>query len=98
MTHSRRSPRPLGLALDHARDGWAPATLLGEIQTLWSDAVGAAIAAEAMPTGERNGTLTVGCSASVWAHELDLLAPVIIDRLNLSLRLGQVTKIRCVTR
>jgi predicted nucleic acid-binding Zn ribbon protein len=98
MTHSRRGPRPLDVALNRAREDWAPATLLGEIQTVWADVVGAAIAAEAAPSGERSGLLTVACSASVWAAELELLAPVIIERLNLSLSLGRVTKIRCVTR
>ena len=97
MAHSRRTPRPLGLALDRARASWAPETLLGEIQTVWPQAVGAMIAAEAAPTAERGGLLTVRCSASVWAQELDLMGPAIIEKLNTSLRLGRVSKIRCVT-
>jgi predicted nucleic acid-binding Zn ribbon protein len=97
MTHARRSPRPLGVALEHARGEWAPATLLGEIQSAWPGAVGALIAAEAMPITERAGVLTVRCSASVWAQELDLLGPTILAKLNAALRLGQVSKIRCVT-
>lgn len=97
MTRSRRTPRPLGFALDRARSGWAPETLLGEIQGIWQEAVGALIAAEAVPTAERGGLLTVRCSASVWAQELDLMGPAIIDKLNASLRLGRVSKIRCVT-
>ena len=98
MTHSRRSPRPLGFALDRARSGWAPDSLLGEIPSVWPGVVGAMIAAEAAPASERGGVLTVRCSASVWAQELDLLAPSIIDKLNAALRLGRVSKIRCVTR
>lgn len=97
MTHRRRSPRPLGLALSRAQSAWAPETLLGEVQTVWQDTVGPAIAAEATPRAERGGVLTVACSASVWAHELDLMAPAIIEKLNLNLRVGQLTKIRCVT-
>jgi predicted nucleic acid-binding Zn ribbon protein len=98
MTHSRRSPRPLGFALDRARGQWSPQTLLGEVQSVWAQAVGVEIAAEATPTAERGGVVTVACAASVWAQELDLLAPTIVARLNLSLTLGRVTKIRCVTR
>jgi predicted nucleic acid-binding Zn ribbon protein len=97
MTAYRRSPRRAGLALDHIRDELAPDTLLSEVQRAWRDAVGAAIALEAQPTRERTGVVTVCCSASVWAQELDLMAPVIVERLNQRLRSGQVSRLRCVT-
>jgi hypothetical protein len=97
MSHSRRSPRPLGLALDGAQKSWAPESLLGEIQSVWSGVVGPAIAAEATPVSERGGVLTVACTGSVWAQELDLLAPSIIGRLNGAVRLGRVARLRCVT-
>ncbi len=96
MSNWRRSPRPLGLALDGMRDELAPDTLLAEIQRIWPGAVGAAIAAEAAPTAERAGVLTISCSASVWAQELDLMGPVIVERLNGSLERGSVTRLRCV--
>ena len=96
MTHWRRSPRRLGLAVDGLRDELAPATLLGEVQQVWPDAVGAAIAAEAQPTAERGGVLTISCSASVWAQELDLMGPAIVERLNAALERGAVTRLRCV--
>jgi predicted nucleic acid-binding Zn ribbon protein len=96
VTHWRRSPRPLGLAVGGLRDELAPATLLGEVQQVWPDAVGAAIAAEAQPTGERGGVLTISCSASVWAQELDLMGPAIVERLNAALETGAVTRLRCV--
>jgi predicted nucleic acid-binding Zn ribbon protein len=91
----RRSPRPIGLALGPARDQWAPETLLAEVQRIWSDAVGPEIALEAKPASERGGVLTVSCSASVWAQELDLMAPVILGRLNGALRTGEVKRLRC---
>ena len=47
---------------------------------------GTAIAGEARPTAERGGDVTVSCSASVWAQELDLMAPAILERLNCALR------------
>jgi predicted nucleic acid-binding Zn ribbon protein len=92
----RRSPRPLSLALDRVRDDLAPQTLLADAQRAWPRAVGPAIAAEAQPTGERGGTLTISCSASVWAQELDLMAPAILERLNGLLGRGQITRLRCV--
>jgi predicted nucleic acid-binding Zn ribbon protein len=96
MSSRRRSPRPLGLAIDRVRDDLAPATLLAEVQSVWTEAVGEAIAAEARPTAERGGVLTISCSASVWAQELDLMGPAIVGRLNGSLDGGSVTRLRCV--
>jgi hypothetical protein len=97
MTPYRRSPRRATLALTHVRDELAPRTLLSEVQQSWREAVGPAIAAEAQPTRERGGVLTVACSASVWAQELDLMAPAIVGRLNGLLHSGQVSRLRCVT-
>ncbi len=97
MSPYRRSPRPLSQALAHVESTWAPQTLLAEVQRAWSDAVGEGIAAEAQATSERAGVLTVSCTASVWAHELDLMAPVILERLNAVLARGEITRLRCVT-
>jgi predicted nucleic acid-binding Zn ribbon protein len=97
MTPYRRSPRPMALALDRIRDELEPESLLAEVQRAWRDAVGAAIAQEAQPTGERAGVVTVSCAASVWAQELDLMAPAILERLNRLLRTGSVSRLRCVT-
>jgi predicted nucleic acid-binding Zn ribbon protein len=96
MTSYRPTPRRLTLALDHIRDEFAPATLLAEVQRAWREAVGAKIALEAQPTRERAGVVTVSCSSSVWAQELDLMAPEIIERLNQRLAAGSVARLRCV--
>jgi predicted nucleic acid-binding Zn ribbon protein len=97
MTRRRRSPRTLEMAMEQVRDELAPDTLLAEVQRIWGDAVGQAIAVEARPTAERGGALTVSCSAAVWAQELDLMAPVILQRLNERLGGGKLTRLRCVT-
>ncbi len=96
MTSYRRAPRSLAPALEVLRDAVAPATLLAEIQRVWPEAVGPAIAAEAVPTKERGGVLTVSCSASVWSQELDLMAPAILARLNELLDGAAVQRLRCV--
>jgi hypothetical protein len=41
--------------------------------------------------------LTVSCSASVWAQELDLMAPMLLARLNDLLPGAQLSRMRCVT-
>jgi predicted nucleic acid-binding Zn ribbon protein len=97
MTAYRRSPRPLALALDRVRDDLEPDSVLAEVQRVWRDAVGPAIAAEAAPTSERGGVVTISCSASVWAQELDLMSPAIVERLNHVLRTGRISRLRCVT-
>jgi predicted nucleic acid-binding Zn ribbon protein len=92
----RRGPRSLEAAFGELADELAPETMLAEVQRVWAKAVGEAIAAEAEPTAERGGVVTVSCSASVWAQELDLMAPQIVARLNARLARGSVQRLRCV--
>ena len=86
MTVHRRGPRPMTGALGRLADELAPQTLLADVQRAWPAVVGASIAAQAAPTAERGGVVTVSCSASVWAQELDLMAPQIVARLNADAR------------
>ncbi|MBV9818820.1 MAG: DUF721 domain-containing protein [Solirubrobacterales bacterium] len=97
MTRRRSAPRSLAGALGALSVQVAPQTLLADAQRVWPGVVGPAIAAAAQLTAERSGVLTVSCAASVWAQELDLLAPQIISRLNASLGpVPRVRKLRCV--
>ena len=97
MSHFRRSPRPVTLALEEIQAELAPETVLAEAQAAWGAAVGEAIAEQAQPVAQRGGVLTIACSASVWAQELDLMSTSIIERLNGALGGSQITRIRCVT-
>jgi predicted nucleic acid-binding Zn ribbon protein len=83
-------------ALALLADELAPETLLAEVQRVWPQVVGPSIAAQAQPTAERGGVVTVSCSASVWAQELDLMSVAIIERVNGALRFGAITRLRCV--
>jgi predicted nucleic acid-binding Zn ribbon protein len=96
MTRYRRAPRPLSPALDTLTQELAPETLLAAVQQVWGEAVGAMISAEAVPTSERGGVVTISCSAAVWAQELDLMAPKIIERLNQRLSGARIQRLRCV--
>jgi predicted nucleic acid-binding Zn ribbon protein len=95
MTH-RRSPRSMEAALTRLADELAPETLLAEVQRVWPGVAGPSIVAEAQPTAERGGVLTISCSASVWAQELDLMSVAILARLNEALASGAVSRLRCV--
>jgi predicted nucleic acid-binding Zn ribbon protein len=94
---SRRAPRPLAEALGPLQQALAPATLLAEAQRVWAEVAGPAIARQASPVAARGGVLTIACSASVWAQELDLMAPLLIERLNAALGGGEVQRLRCLT-
>ena len=97
MTTYRRSPRRLSLALDHIRDDLEPDTLLAEVQRAWpARGRHGDRRRKRSPRRERGGVVTVSCSASVWAQELDLMAPAILERLNGALRTGRVSRLRCV--
>jgi predicted nucleic acid-binding Zn ribbon protein len=96
MIHHRRSLRSMESALHALADELAPETLLADVQRAWPQTVGPEIAAEAQPTTERGGVVTIACSASVWAQELDLMAPQIIERLNQALGATSVQRLRCV--
>jgi predicted nucleic acid-binding Zn ribbon protein len=91
----RREPRPLSHAVAALADRLAPPTALADVQRVWPAAVGEAIAAEAHPTAEREGVLTVTCSSAVWAQELDLMGPEIAGRLNGALGRDLVRSVRC---
>ncbi len=97
MALHRRSPRSLSFALAPLADAVSPQTLLAEVQAAWPAAVGALVAQEARPVSERAGTLTVACSAAVWAQELELISEHIIVRLNAGLTKGRISDLRCVT-
>jgi predicted nucleic acid-binding Zn ribbon protein len=92
----RLAPRPIALALDGLRSEWEPDTLLAAVQRVWPSTVGETIAEAAQATAERGGVLTVACTAAVWAQELDLMAPTILERLNEALPRGGIERLRCV--
>ncbi|HEY8625338.1 MAG TPA: DUF721 domain-containing protein [Solirubrobacteraceae bacterium] len=96
MSPHRRGPRQLAGAFESLTRELAPQTLLAAVQRAWPEAVGPLIAAQAQPTAERRGVLTVSCSASVWAQELDLMAPDILELLNRRLDGAEVSRLRCV--
>ena len=51
------------------------------MQSAWAEVVGERIAAVASPVSERDGEVTVSCSDSVWAQELDLMQGQLLERL-----------------
>jgi predicted nucleic acid-binding Zn ribbon protein len=77
----RRAPRPATTALRSALGAAAPKTGLASLQAVWTELVGERIAAVAQPVSERGGEVTIDCSDSVWAQELDLMQGQLLTRL-----------------
>jgi predicted nucleic acid-binding Zn ribbon protein len=81
----RLAPRPLSEALAALTRQLEPQTPLARVQRAWRDTAGATVVEEAEPVSERAGTITVACRSAVWAQELSLLSPDLIERLNKAL-------------
>lgn len=81
----RAAPRPISFAVQALGTRLAPLGTLTRVQSAWSRLVGAEIAANASPTAERDGTLTVLCSAAVWAAELEMRGEELRELLNADL-------------
>jgi predicted nucleic acid-binding Zn ribbon protein len=93
----RRSPRPLSAALEAVTAELEPATTLAPVQAAWASVVGPVIAAHATPVGERAGVLEVVCDESVWAAELELMGPDLVNLLQAALGTHAITALRCRT-
>ncbi len=77
----RPAPRPASAAFRTALERAAPKTRLAAVQAVWAELVGERIADVARPVSERDGVVTVACSDSVWAQELDLMQEQLQQRL-----------------
>ena len=72
----------------------APATLLGDVQRVWEQAAGPAIAARGRAgRPSASGTVTLRCSSAVWMQEIDLMGPELVAQLNA--RSGRARAARC---
>ena len=91
----RREPRRAGVAVAALAERLAPQTVLAGVQRVWEEAVGEIVAAQAEPTGERDGVIVVTCASAVWAQELDLMGPDLVARLNALLEGAPVRALRC---
>ena len=93
-----REPRQIAEALARVTARAAPATTIARLQGCWESVAGPVTAAEAEPVSERAGVVTVACRSAVWANELELLAPGLVDGLNKALGADAVGSLRFVVR
>ncbi len=82
MTPRRvRSPSPLGVLLEGARDATAKAGGVVLDREGWRRAVGARIAARTEPGKLRGGVLTLHVASAAWAQELSFFTGELLGRL-----------------
>ena len=74
-------PKPIGAVLERALDPIAPLTTLAEVQRVWPSTVGPGIAAVTTVSEERDGTVTIECESAVWANELAMMGPQLLEKL-----------------
>jgi len=74
-------PKPIGDALGRALDPVAPMTTLAELQRIWPSVVGPGIEAVTTVSEEREGTVTIECESTVWANELEMMGPQLLEKL-----------------
>ena len=78
----RTLPDPIGPEVRRELDRFGPVGKMGELVSVWPEAVGAAIAANAWPARvARDGTLHVHTASSTWAFELAQLSDPVLSRL-----------------
>jgi predicted nucleic acid-binding Zn ribbon protein len=92
----RLAPRPLAVALEEVRRDASPTTLIAAVQTAWPGVAGEGLTNAAHPLSESAGVVTIACESGVWAHELELLGPDLLERLNAALAGPRVAKLRFV--
>lgn len=90
----RRAPRALSFAVERVAAGLEPATPLARVQGCWAESVGEVVSSEAQPVSERDGVVTVACKSSVWAQELELLGPELLEKVNAALGDRAVVQLR----
>jgi predicted nucleic acid-binding Zn ribbon protein len=85
------------MALATVTAGLEPASELAAVQAVWAQVVGAAIAAHATPVAQRGGVLEIDCDEAVWAAELELMGPDLVDQLEQSMGRRAIASLRCRT-
>jgi hypothetical protein len=81
LASGRRSPSPLGVLLEGARDASARAGGVVIDRVTWQRVVGTRIASRTEPGRLRSGVLTVHVATPAWAQELSFFTAEMLARL-----------------
>ena len=92
----RGRERPIADAVMRLAESLAPQTPLSKVERAWPTVVGHALAAHSKPASLKGSLLTVECSGSVYAQELELQSRRVVAKLSEELSDEVVEKIRFV--
>lgn len=85
-------------ALADVTDDMQPATALARVQSAWPESAGPTLAKWATPVSERAGIVTLECTDSMVAHELEMMKPELLRKLSQQLPEGAPKDLRFVVR
>ncbi|MEV3903737.1 DUF721 family protein [Mycobacterium sp. NPDC050551] len=93
-----RDPQTLGAATnDLARNrGWSGRVAEGSVLGRWTTVVGEQIAEHAVPTGLRDGVLTVSAESTAWATQLRMVQSQLLAKIAAAVGDGVVTSLKIV--
>jgi len=94
-TTKQRNPTTLKADMDRlaASKQLAAGMALGRLQNVWAEALGPAIAEAAAPVAFDHGKVRIAAKNSAWANELQLMAVMLVQKLNEALPRDRVTGI-----
>ncbi|MFT4048500.1 MAG: DUF721 domain-containing protein [Solirubrobacterales bacterium] len=88
----------IGDALSDLTGEMQPQTSIARIQSAWPEAVGETVARWAVPVSERGGLVTFACTDSMVAHELEMMKPELLKKLEKTLDGQPVSDLRFTIR
>lgn len=68
--------------------------IMAKLLSVWDGTVGAGIAKHALPESIKGGRLTVVVDSPVWMHQLSMMAPGLIEKINSVMGAGTVEDIK----
>lgn len=81
---AKQTPSTLGEILGKVmgEHGLGRGGLMAKLLSVWDGTVGAGIAKHALPESIKGGILTVTVDSPVWMHQLSMMAPGLIEKIN----------------
>ena len=79
-----------------AERGWRSPVAVGSVLSRWDEIVGADIAAHCVPESFDADTVLVRCDSTAWATQLRLITPQVLQRFEVELGPGVVTRLSVV--
>lgn len=93
-----RDPEGVGNVFSRmlAERGWRSPVAVGSVLSRWDEIVGADIAAHCVPESFDADTVLVRCDSTAWATQLRLITPQVLQRFEVELGPGVVTRLSVV--